>query len=173
MAFLDKKSIQALMTLGHIRGDGFTLMVSHWDQFKGGAHHDLQLKIYATVYNLPLFRWNAEAIATIISGFGIPHRASRSSLQWEDLRSFDIVFFSENIESIPEVIKVTTGSHIYSVNLTVNYVVEQGPSDSSSSSEDDSNGDGGDDWEFWNDSDSRTPNQDAWRHRYGDEDRSH
>ncbi|EHA8587490.1 hypothetical protein COCNU_scaffold002416G000030 [Cocos nucifera] len=106
VAFLDKASIQALMAQGRIRGDGFTLLMNHWNQYKGGEHHNFKLKIYTTLFNLPLFCWNAEAVAIIISGFGVPQCASRSSLQWEDLRGFDIVFFCEDIESVPEVIKI-------------------------------------------------------------------
>ena len=58
---------------------------------------------------------------------------------------FNIIFFCKDIESILEVIKITSSSRTYSINLTMNYVVEQGPSDSSTILEDDSDGDGGDD----------------------------
>ena len=66
VAFLDKATVEALMAAGHIRGDGFTLIVNHWNQFRGGERHNLKLKVYATLHNLPLFCWTAEAVVTII-----------------------------------------------------------------------------------------------------------
>lgn len=33
------------MSVGWIEGDGFSLLVSHWDQHKGGISHRLKLKV--------------------------------------------------------------------------------------------------------------------------------
>ena len=109
VAFPDKSSIQSLMSQGHIRGDGFTLTVNHRNQYRGGARHNLKLKIFETLHNLPLSCWTTEAVATIIFGFGVLHRASCSSLLWEDLSGFDVVFYCKNFQDILKTIEVIVG----------------------------------------------------------------
>ena len=83
------------MVDGRIQGNGFQLWVSHWDPFKGGIPRKLKLKISISQLNLPLVCWNSQAMAMIIRGFGLPHRASKSCLKWEDLTPFDFDFFCE------------------------------------------------------------------------------
>ena len=114
LSYPNKETVLVLMAEGHIRGDGFTVVVNHWNQFSGGVRHKLKYEVYAILKDLPLFCWMEEAITGIISGFAVPHRASRSSLRWEDITGFDIVFFCEDISSILEMIKVMVGSHILS-----------------------------------------------------------
>ena len=98
----DNQTIQNLTAEGHIRGDGFSLITNYWNQFRGGILHDLKFKVYATLKNLPLFCWTVDIVATIISSFGSPCRASHSSLRWEDLSGFDIVFFCETVKNVPK-----------------------------------------------------------------------
>ena len=116
------QTVQSLMANGHIRGDGFTAIVNHWNQVFGGVHHNLRFKVYATIQNLPLVCWTAEVVATVLSSFGVPHSASKQSLRWEDLRGFDVVFFCEALENIPEKVQVTVGPYTYSVTVLINYV---------------------------------------------------
>lgn len=85
------------MTEGHIRGDGFSLLVNCWNKFRGGVLHKLKYKIYATLKDLPLFCWMADVVATIISSFGIPYKF----LHWEDMSGFDVVSFYEEFEKHP------------------------------------------------------------------------
>lgn len=133
----DQETLQALMASGHIRGDGFSLLVNRWNKFKGGIPHQLKYKVYATLKDLPLFCWTVDAVATIISGFGTPCRASRTSLRWDDLSGFDMVFYCEEYENIPEKIEVTVGPFTYSVSIIINFVAEKSPhfGDSSSASD--------------------------------------
>ncbi|KAG1334217.1 hypothetical protein COCNU_03G003360 [Cocos nucifera] len=121
---LDKETIMALMAEGHIRGDDFTVIVNHWNHFRGGVRHKLRYKVYATLKDLPLFCWTTEVVAGIISDFAVPHRASRTSLWWDDLKGFDIIFFYEDISSIQEKVEVTIGSHTYSVGIVINFITE-------------------------------------------------
>ena len=46
--------VHQLTTAGQIKGEGFHLQVSHWDQFRGGLPHKLKLKVSASLFNLPL-----------------------------------------------------------------------------------------------------------------------
>ena len=52
-------------------------------------------------------------MAAIISSFGVPHRVSRKYLRWEDLSSFDLQFFCESIEDVPESVDVSVGPFTY------------------------------------------------------------
>lgn len=101
----DFQTVQSLMAEGHIQGDGFSLLVNRWNQQRGATHHRLRYKVYATLKDLPLICWSAKAVATIIYGFGIPHRASHSSLRWNDLIGFDVVFFVKMLKTSQKVLR--------------------------------------------------------------------
>ncbi|KAG1330349.1 hypothetical protein COCNU_02G003170 [Cocos nucifera] len=162
----DKKIVVALMAKRYIRGDGFTVIINHWNQFSGGVRHKLRYKVYATLKDLPLFCWTAEAVAGIISGFAVPHRASRTSLRWDDLTGFDIIFFCEDISSIPKKVEVTVGSRTYSVGIVINFITEQGPPFDGWNSEqqEDHNEMDDDEWKFWNGPGGRSLLNDSWRY---------
>ena len=63
-------------------------------------------------------------MATIISSFGLPYRASKSCLNWDDLTFFDIDFFCEEIEDVPKSVDVTVGPFTYNVKIRVKFVSE-------------------------------------------------
>ncbi|KAG1354682.1 hypothetical protein COCNU_07G007940 [Cocos nucifera] len=113
VACLDKQMVLALMAEGHIKGDGFTAMVN---QFSGRVRHKSRYKVYAT---LPLFRRTAEAVAGIISGFAIPHRASQQ-FKFKMGGSH-----AEDITDIKEKVEVTVASRIYTVGIVINFIPEQ------------------------------------------------
>lgn len=75
-----RKAVHHLMTLGRLKGNGFQVQISHWDQFKGGLPHNLKHKISASLLNLPLICWNSQSMATMVASFGLPHRVSKSCL---------------------------------------------------------------------------------------------
>ncbi|KAG1333951.1 hypothetical protein COCNU_03G000700 [Cocos nucifera] len=108
----------------------------------------------------------AEAVAGIISGFAIPHRASRSSLRWEDLTEFDIVFYCEDITDIPEKVEETVASRIYTVRIVINFITEQAPHYNGMSPEPEEGQDdmNDDEWEFWNEPGGRSPPNGSWRY---------
>lgn len=109
------------MTAGQIKGDGFSLQASRRDQHRGGISHGLiELMVSASLLDLSLMCWNAEALAAIRSSFGTPHRASLECLCWDDLTSFDINFFCEEMEDIPDSINVTIEPFIYNVEVRSN-----------------------------------------------------
>ena len=83
----DSVILQSLMSGERICGDGFFLLVNRWNKFRGGVPHKLKYIIYATLRDLPLYCWTVDAVATIISGFGTPCRASRTSLHCLGLMS--------------------------------------------------------------------------------------
>ncbi|KAG1358679.1 hypothetical protein COCNU_08G001250 [Cocos nucifera] len=68
---------------------------------------------------------NSQVAATIVSSFGLPHRASKSCLKWEDLTSFDLDFFCEDIEDVPRSINVTVEPFISNVKGRINFISEQ------------------------------------------------
>ncbi|KAG1347823.1 hypothetical protein COCNU_06G016520 [Cocos nucifera] len=114
---------------------------------RGGIPHKMKLKVSASLFNLPLLCWNFQAVTMIISSFGLPHRASKHCLKWEDLTSFDLDFFCEDIEDVPNSVNVSVGPFIYNVQIRVNFVSEQIPP-GTPISEEDSNSDR-DDWDYW------------------------
>lgn len=72
--------IQRLIVLGHLRGDGFTLLVNHWDKIRSCNPNKLKFKVSADLIKLSLICWSTDAIESIIAGYGVRFRASRSSL---------------------------------------------------------------------------------------------
>lgn len=125
------KTIQELMVEGHINGNGFSLVENHWNPFRNANHHRLEFKIYATLIDLPLQCWMVDAVVGIISSFGVPHQDSRSSLNGEDLTSFDVIFFCEEFDDILEFV-VIMGSHVFKVLIVIYDVLEQAPNFESS-----------------------------------------
>ena len=71
--------VQAPRALGHIRGDGFSLVVNYWDQSRDCPPHKLKFKVKISLFDLPLICWNLETVACIVAAFGIPFHASHSS----------------------------------------------------------------------------------------------
>ena len=73
--------------------------------------------------------------------------------------SFDICFFYEEFENVPEVIEVNVGQHIFNVSIVVKFISEQEPifneSEMRSESDDESKG-----WEFWHNEDAQSPQND-------------
>ena len=82
----------------------------------------------------------------IVSSFGLPHKASKSYLKWEDLTSFDLNFFRDDIDEILELVNVTIGPHVFNVSVGMNFISERTPSDSQSIEE--SSGGEGEDWDY-------------------------
>lgn len=105
---------------GTIKSNGFQLLVSHWDPYKRGVPHKLKLKVSASLINPPVSCWNSQAVAAIISSFGLPHGASKHCLNWQDLTSFDLDFFCEEIEDVPDSVNVSVGSFSYNVKIKIN-----------------------------------------------------
>ena len=66
-------------------------------------------------------------VANVISGFGVPIRASQSSTKWEDLSSFDLHFLCEDLEDIPEVVDITVGSFTHHIRVIINYSTPYNP----------------------------------------------
>ena len=50
------KVVQDLMELGHIHGEGFTLLVNHWDQTRQVSQHKLRFKASISLLNLPFVK---------------------------------------------------------------------------------------------------------------------
>lgn len=150
-----REIVHQLMTGGRIRGNGFSLQINHWDQHRGGIPHRLKFKVSASLLNLPLTCWNSRAVATIISSFGFPHRASKACLRWDDLTTFDLDFFCDDIDDIPESVNVTVGPFTYIVQIKINFVSEQGPLDSGSSAGTPENDD--EDWDYWFGPEDKSP----------------
>lgn len=150
VAYPSCEVVHYFISLGHIRGDGFTLVVNHWDQTIEGTQNKLRFKVCASLFNLLLIYWNVNAIASIIANFRVPLRANHSSINMEDLTSLDLHFLCENLESISEFIEVTVRAFCYRVRLVVNFSSPYNPflDHSSSQSEDHSNL-GDSDLEFW------------------------
>ncbi|KAG1342246.1 hypothetical protein COCNU_05G004750 [Cocos nucifera] len=147
--------VHQLMTGSRIRGNDFSLQVNHWDTFKGGASNQLNFKVSASLLNLPLACWNSHAVAMIVLSFGLPHRASKSCLKWENLASFDLDFFCDDIDEIPESVSVNVGPHVFNVQIRINFISERTPPDSHSI--EDSSGGEGKDWDYWFGSGDRHP----------------
>ena len=99
--------VHHLISLGHIRGDGFSLVVNYWDQNKGSNPHKLCFKVYTSLIDLPLVCWSREAVSEIIFNFGVLLCISRSSLNWEDFSSFDFAFLRKDLDTLPKSIEVT------------------------------------------------------------------
>lgn len=68
--------------------------------------------------------------------------------QLENLISFDVIFFYEEFENIPESMEVIVDPHVFKVVIVVNFVLKQAPNFKypSSGSQEDPNID--EDWEF-------------------------
>ncbi|KAG1330807.1 hypothetical protein COCNU_02G007750 [Cocos nucifera] len=113
------KVVHRLMTGGRIKGNGFSLQVNHWDPFR----------------------------AAIVSSFGLPHRASKACLKWDDLTSFDLDLFCEAIEDVPDYVNVSVGDFMCNIQIRVNFVSEFGPQGSISFEGSPDNED--EDWDYW------------------------
>lgn len=83
-------------------------------------------------------------MAGIISRFEISFRASGSSINLDDLTNFDLHFFCDSPESIPEIIEVIVGNYCYQVKLVVNFSALYNPFADYSSSQSDDHGNLGD-----------------------------
>ena len=112
---LSYEVVQGLMALGHIRGEGFTLLVYHWDQTRLASHHNLCFKASISLLNLPLICWNPEAVARFVAGFEMPFRASQASTSWEDLSSFDFSILCKEPTLIPNFMDVSIGPFSYPI----------------------------------------------------------
>lgn len=136
MACPSYEVVQHLSALRHIRGDGFLLLVNHWGQSKGSAPHSRKYKVCISLINLPLVCGSPKAIAKIVAGFGVPLHASKSSTRWEDLTSFDLSIYCENMAAILDSVDVTFGPYTHNVKVVINYFSPHEPNflDSSSSS---------------------------------------
>ena len=139
------------------------MLVNHWDPLGGATCHRLKPKVYASLINLPLQLWTTDAVATILSGFGVPYRASKTSLRWEDLTSFDVVFFREEME---------IGQFIYKVSMMINFVSEQEPifDDSTMGSSDNRGNENDDGWDLWTNNEDHIPQTDERQHQQNDGD---
>ncbi|KAG1342316.1 hypothetical protein COCNU_05G005450 [Cocos nucifera] len=132
--------------------EGFTLIVKHWDQRRKTylLKIDLRYKVCASLLDLPLMCWNVDAVATIISSFGMPFWANRSSLRWDNITSFDIQFYCKDLADIPEIIQVTIGPHTYAVRLIVKFSrLEIPPFEDSASNKEDPDDLGDNECNFW------------------------
>lgn len=90
MACPSRKVVNMLIALSHIRGEGFTLLVNHWDQTRSTIPHNLKFKVSINLLNLSLIYWYLEAIVNIGFGFRTTFHVSRSCMQWNKLSSFDL-----------------------------------------------------------------------------------
>ena len=113
--------VQSLVALGRIRGDGFSLVVNHWDETKFCVHTNPRFKVNASLFNLPFICWNVNVVASIIARFGVPLRASHSTIQRDDLTSSDLQFLCDNLDAIHELIEVAVGGYTYQVRLVINF----------------------------------------------------
>ncbi|KAG1335031.1 hypothetical protein COCNU_03G011500 [Cocos nucifera] len=93
----------------------------------------------------------------IIFSFGLFHRASKSCLKWEDLTSFDLEFFCDDVEDISKSVNVTACPFTYNVQIHINFIRKQSPTGSSSSEGNPDNE--GDDWKFWFGPSDNTPSE--------------
>lgn len=143
--------VNRLLSLGLIKGEGCWLRIDHRDQTHGGTPHGLKFKVAAGLLDLLLVCRNLEFMATILPSFDVPLRASKASMSWEDLTSFDVTFLCEEIDTLPQSIEVTIGLNKFDIKLRVNYTSQYAPpTDRSPSSQDsDEAAMDEDELEFW------------------------
>ncbi|EHA8587875.1 hypothetical protein COCNU_scaffold003431G000040 [Cocos nucifera] len=107
------------------------------------VHHPMtggELKVMASTSKL-IIGINSKEVLLASSN------SSKSCLKWEDLTSFNLDFFCEVIDDVPESIDVTVGPFVYNGTVRVNFVSEQVPPGASFSNE--GSNSNGDDWKFW------------------------
>ncbi|KAG1362841.1 putative GEM-like protein 7 [Cocos nucifera] len=100
------------------------------------------------------------------NGFSLQayHWDSKSHLKSEDLTSFDLEFFCDGVEDIPESVNAIAGPFSYNVQIHINFITEQSPTSSFSSEWNPDNE--GDDRKFWFGPDKKDSVAD-WMSKFG------
>lgn len=61
--------VERLVAMGHVRRDGFSLVINHWDQTRNHPHYNLKFQVSISLFNPSLVCWNPDAVAIVVAGF--------------------------------------------------------------------------------------------------------